>query len=73
MTDKIFDEEDDQLSDLLSGADEIARYLNWTKSKVFHAIRKGTIPYGRIGAARVIASKKALGEHFEKLTGSIPT
>lgn len=72
MTDKVPDDDDNELSDLLTGGEEIARYLKWTKSKLFHAIRKGTIPFGRIGAVSIIASKKALKEHFEKLSRGIP-
>jgi hypothetical protein len=65
-------EADERLDDLLTGAKAIADFLSWSMSKTNHAIRKQTIPFGRMGTKSIIASKQTLREHFTKLAGSVP-
>jgi hypothetical protein len=36
--------------DLLTGAQEIARYVGWPVRRIYHAARCGTLPINRVGA-----------------------
>jgi hypothetical protein len=48
-----------QPSDLLTGADEIAKYLGWTPRRVYHAARQKYLPIGHLGNL-LIARKSQL-------------
>lgn len=50
--------------DLLDGADQIAGFLGWSKSRVYRAIDLGHLPVTRFGR-RIVGSKRALGEKFQ--------
>jgi hypothetical protein len=52
--------------DRLEGAAAIAEFTGETVRRVFHLAEKKLIPVGRIGG-RLIASKKVLTEHYQKL------
>jgi hypothetical protein len=54
--------------DKLEGAQEIAEFLGTNVPRVRHLIRFGLIPYGKEGANRIIASRRALREHYARAT-----
>jgi hypothetical protein len=54
--------------DLLRGVRPIAAFIGENERRAFYLCEKGLIPCGKIGSSWV-ASKKALREHFAKLTG----
>jgi hypothetical protein len=53
--------------DLLWGAKAIAAAINQTPRQTHYQLEKGLLPAGRQGD-RWVASRKALAEHFKKLT-----
>ena len=66
---------DDQLApqanrladDLLNGATEIAEFLGTNRREVYHLLRTGRLPIGRLGR-KLIASKRQLTRHALKIT-----
>ena len=53
--------------DRLEGATAIAEFLGTTRRRAFQLCERKLIPCGREGG-RLIASKRALREHYAKLT-----
>ena len=45
--------------DLLNGADAIAAYLGWSRSRVFYSVRRRYLPIGNVGSL-LIARKSEL-------------
>jgi hypothetical protein len=57
--------------DLLKGMDQIAGFIGASKRRAFYLAEKGLIPCGKLGA-NWIASKRALREHYARLTNGRP-
>ena len=58
--------------DLLRGAKEIADYIGEPNpKKIYHYAAKHYLPIGRMGAL-LVASKKRLREHLDRLTADSP-
>ena len=55
-------------SDLLKGIRPIADYIGETERRTYYLCERGYIPCGKEGATWV-ASKHALWEHYQRLTG----
>jgi hypothetical protein len=53
-------------SDILWGADAIARYINRSKSQVFYLIRKQRIPVKQVGPRTLMARKSELDRALAK-------
>jgi hypothetical protein len=52
-------------SDLLTGLDEIARYLGWTVRQTKHRDGLGELPTFRLGNGRTVyARRSTLAKHF---------
>jgi hypothetical protein len=58
-------------SDRLDGAEAIAQFIGVPLRRAFYLCDRKLIPCGKEGG-RVIASKTALREHYEKLTRRTP-
>ncbi|WP_439925298.1 hypothetical protein [Nitrobacter sp. JJSN] len=54
-------------NDLVWGVSAIAREINQTSRQTHYMLERGLLPGGQQGQ-RWVASRKALREHFEKLT-----
>jgi hypothetical protein len=54
--------------DLLHGVDAIAKYLGETRRRTYYLLETGAIPAGKLGPGRWVASRRALREHFDRLT-----
>jgi hypothetical protein len=54
--------------DKLRGAEEIAEFLDEPLDRVRYLIRNNLIPYGKEGSGRIIASRRALREHYLRAT-----
>jgi hypothetical protein len=55
--------------DKLSGVPEIAAEIGENQRRTYYLLEKGLIPAGKLGATWV-ASRRALREHFARLTGA---
>lgn len=53
--------------DMLHGADEIARYVGISRAKVYHAVRLKTLPIGKYGSWKLLASKRALDKALARM------
>jgi hypothetical protein len=53
--------------DLIWGAEAIAEALNRRVRPVYYQLEKGLIPAGKVGD-QWVASRRALQEHFAKIT-----
>lgn len=58
----------DLATDLLWGAEAIGHYIGQSKRRIYHDAELKRLPIGRSGAT-LVASRKALKEHFSNLTG----
>ncbi len=62
--------------DLLTGAEEIAEFLNCNTRRAFHLLEKGIVPGFKLGK-RWCARRSTLTRHFEELeranVGSVPS
>lgn len=57
-------------ADLLRGVEQIAEFIGEPRRRVYYMLENKQIPAGKIGAAWV-ASRRALREHFARLTGGL--
>lgn len=62
---------DSLAGDRLSGIRAIAVFIGETERRTFYLAERGLIPVGKLGATW-IASRKALREHFARLTSGAP-
>jgi hypothetical protein len=60
----------DLSEDLIWGAEAIAKALNQKLRPTYYKLERGLIPCGKVGDFWV-ASRKALREHFAKLTSGM--
>jgi hypothetical protein len=60
---------DDLAYDRLVGAAAIAKFRGEPIRRTRYLVERGAIPYGREGNV-IVASKRALREHWQKLTSS---
>ena len=70
----LFDKPSELGDDLLIGAEEIARYLNWRGRdgtwmvrRVYHVAEMGSLPIHKQAGLGLVARKSALKAHFAKL------
>lgn len=54
-------------SDILWGAEAIARHINRSRSQVFYLVRKGRIPVKKVGPRTLLARKSELDRTLAKL------
>lgn len=65
---------DDNLSDLLVGAEAIAKALNWkttngrwNRRRVYHLAGKGELPFHKVPGLGLVCRKTALASYFNAL------
>jgi len=63
------DDQSAPAADKLRGVKAIARYIDETERRTYYLLEKKLIPAGKLGATW-IASRRALAEHFSRLTGA---
>lgn len=64
-------EEGSLADDLMWGAKAIGVETGLDEKQVWHVAEHGQLPIGRVGG-RLVASKKALREHFARITQGRP-
>ena len=62
--------DDSFASDLLRGAPEISKFIDEPVPRVYYLAGKQILPIGRLGSV-LIASKRRLREHYERLTQGV--
>ena len=70
----LFESQSELGEDLLIGAEEIARYLNWRGKngawnvrRIYHVAEKHTLPIHKQDGLGLVARKSALQAHFARL------
>jgi hypothetical protein len=63
--------EDISLSDdLLRGVKAIARFIGESERRTYYLCERAYLPCGRVGST-LVASKRALRAHFQKITSGV--
>jgi hypothetical protein len=62
------DDDGSLASDLLYGVDAIARFIGESRRRCYYLLENRRLPAGKLGAGRWVASRRALREHFTRLT-----
>jgi hypothetical protein len=63
------DDQSAPAADNLRGVKKIAEHIGETERRTYYLLEKKLIPAGKLGATW-IASRRALAEHFGRLTGA---